>query len=63
MNEAESMFAKEDSLVQVSYLEPLFLVSLNVKSLIPRSHGIRMNDMNNVMCYRNNDMCYVYDVV
>ena len=37
--------------------------SLNVKSMIARSHGIRMNDMNNVMCYMNYDMCYVYAVV
>ena len=37
--------------------------SLNVKSMIARSHGIRMNDMNNVVCYRNKDMCYVYVVV
>ena len=63
MNEADSMFAKADSLVEVSYVEPPFLGSLNVKSMIPRSHGIRINDMNNVMCYMNYDMCYVYVVV
>ena len=37
--------------------------SLNVKSMIPRSHGILMNDMNNVMCYMNYNICYVYVVV
>ena len=63
MNEADSMFAKADSLVEVPYVEPPFLGSLNVKSMIPRSHGIRMNDMNNVMCYMNYDMCFVYVVV
>ena len=57
------MFAKADTLVEVPYVEPSFSVSVNVKSIIPRSHGIRMNDMNNVMSYRNYDMCYVYDVV
>ena len=63
MNEVDSVFAKADSLVEVSYVDPSFLVSLNVKSMIPRSHGIRMNDMNNIMCYWNYDMCYVYPVV
>ena len=63
MNEADSVFAKADSLVEVPYVEPSFLRSLNVKSMILRSHGILMNDMNNVMCYINYDMCYVYDVV
>ena len=57
------MFGKEDSLVEVPYIEPLFLGSLNVKFMIPRSYGIQMNDMNNVMCYMNYDMCYVYAVV
>ena len=63
MNEADSAFAKANSLVEVPYVEPAFLGSLNVKSIIPRSRGIRMNDMNNVMCYMNYDMCYVYAVV
>ena len=31
--------------------------------MILRYHGIRMNDLNNVMCYMNYDMCYVYAVV
>ena len=62
MNEIDSVFAKEDSLVEVPYVESSFLGSLNVKSMILCSHGIRMNDMNNVMCYMNYDMCYVYAV-
>ena len=62
MNDTDSMFAKSDSLVDVPYVEPSFLGSLNVKSMIRRSHGIGMNDMNNVMCYMNYDMCYVYAV-
>ena len=53
MNETDSLFAKANSLVGVLYVERSFLGSLNVMSMIPRSHGIRMNDMNNVMCYRN----------
>ena len=63
MNEADSMFSKEDPLVEVPYVEPSFMGSLNVKSMIPRSHGIRMHYMNNVMCYMNYYMCYVYIVV
>ena len=59
MNEADYVFANEDSLVEVLYVETSFLGSLNVKSMIHRSHGIRMNDINNVMCYMNYDMCYV----
>ena len=59
MNEVDSVFAKADPLVEVSYVESSFLRSLNVKSMIPRSRGIRMSDMNNVMCYMNYDMCYV----
>ena len=40
MNEADSVFANEDSLVVVLSVEPLFLQCLDVKSMIPRSHGI-----------------------
>ena len=40
MYEADSMFAKEDSLVEVPYVEPSFLGSLDVKSMIPKSHGV-----------------------
>ena len=45
------MFAKTDSLVEVPYVEPSFLESLNVMSMILRSHGILMNDMKDVMYY------------
>ena len=63
MNEADFVFAKSDSIVEVLYVELSFLACLNVKSMTPRSHGIRMNDMTNAMCYMNYDMCYVYSVV
>ena len=63
MNEADSVFAKAGSLLDVPYIEPSFLGSLNVKSVIPRSQGILKNDINNVMCYMNYHMCYVYVVV
>ena len=63
MNETDSMFTKSNTLVGFPYVEPSFLGSLNVNSMIPRSHGIQMNDMKNVMCYRNYDMCYVYAVM
>ena len=59
MNEADYVLAKADSLVDVPYVELSFLGSLNVKSMIPRYHGILMNDMNNVMCYMNYDTRYV----
>ena len=57
------MFAKVDSLVEVPYVDPSFFGSHNVKYIFPRSRGILMNDMNNVMCYRNYDTGYVYVVV
>ena len=60
MKETDSVFAKVDSLFEVPYVEPSFLGSLNVKSMILMSHGIRMNDMNNIMCYRDYDFFYVY---
>ena len=63
MNEADFVFDNEGSLVEVPYVEPSFYGNLNVKSMIPRSHGIWMNDMNNDMLYRNYDMCYVYVVM
>ena len=59
MNEEDSVFSKAYSLVVVPYVEPLFLGSLNVQSMIPMSHGILMNDMKNVMCYMQCVMCYV----
>ena len=34
INEADSVFAKNDSLVEVPYVEPFFLESFNVKSII-----------------------------
>ena len=63
MNKVYSVFAKADSLLEVPYVKSSFSGSLNVNSMILKSHVIRMNDMNNVMCYMNYDMCYVYVVV
>ena len=63
MKETNSMFAKVDSLVDVLNVEPSFLKIVNVKSMIPRSHGILINYMNHVMYYMNNNMCSVYTVV
>ena len=60
MNEVDSLFAKEVSLIEVPYFEPSFLGSLNVMSMILTSQGIGMNDMNNIMCYRDYDFFYVY---
>ena len=55
MNEqADSVYANEDSLVQVPSVEPSFLGCLNVMSMIPRSHGISMNDIKEVMCFMKN---------
>ena len=54
MNEADSVFAKEGSLV-----DPSFLGSLDVKSMIPKFHGIWTNDMKDVMCYMQYVMWYV----
>ena len=51
MNEPDSVFAKEGFLAEVWYVNPSFLGSLDVNSLIPRSHSIWMNDMKIVMCY------------
>ena len=48
MNEADSVFSKEGSLVEVPCVEPSFWEVLYVMSMIPRSHGIRKNDMNYV---------------
>ena len=63
MNETDFVFAKEGSLVEVSYVEPYFLGSLDVKFMIPRSHRIWTNDMQNAMCYVQYVMCYVQDVM
>ena len=62
MNEEDYVFAKEGSLVKVIYVENLFLGSLDVMSLIPKSHGIWTNDMKDVICYMQYVMCFVqYD--
>ena len=63
MNEADSVFAKEDFLVEVPYVEPSFCEVLMSKSMIPKSHGIWMNDMKNVMCYIKYVICYLQDVM
>ena len=63
MNEADSVFAKADSIAEVPYVQPSFFGSLNVMSMIPMCHGIRMNDMTNTICYMNYEMCCVYAVV
>ena len=59
MNEADSVFANADSLVEVPYVEPSLLGSFDVKSMIPKVHGICTNYMKDVMCYMQYDMCYV----
>ena len=59
MNEVNCVFAKAESLVEVPYTESSFWKDFNVKFMIPSSYGIRINDMNNVMCYMNYDMCYL----
>ena len=63
MNWADFVFSDEDSLVEVRYVEPLFLGSINVKYMIPRPHGTWLNDMKNITFYINYDMCFVYAVV
>ena len=63
MKEVDFVFDNEDSLVEDPNVEPSFLGSLTSKSIIPSSHGIWVNDMNNIMCYMNYDMCFVYAVV
>ena len=63
MNEADYVFAKERSLVEVPYVRPSFLGSHDVKSIIPRSHVIWTNNMKNVMCYMQYVMSYVQDVM
>ena len=59
MNGADSVFAKANSLFEVAYVEPSLQESLNVKSMILRSHGISMNDTEDVMFYMQHYMCYV----
>ena len=59
MNEVRSVSSQEGSLVEVPYIEPSFLRSLEVKSMIPKSHGVWTNDKKDVMCYVQYVMCYV----
>ena len=40
MNKVDSVFANEDSLVEAPSVGPSFLGCVDVKSMIPRSHGI-----------------------
>ena len=54
MDEADSVFANEDSLVEVPSVEPSFLGCLDVKSMIQRSYSIWMNDIKEVLCYMQN---------
>ena len=57
MNKIDSVFAKADYLVDIPYVETSFRKSINVKSTIPRSHGILMNDMKDVMFCIQYYMC------
>ena len=59
MNEADSVFAIEGSLVEVPYFETSFLGSLDVKPMIPKSHGVWTNDMKDVTSYMQYVMLYV----
>ena len=63
MNEADSIFAKESSLVQVPYVEPSFFRRLDVKSMIPMSNGTSTIYMKTVMFYMQYVMCSVQDVM
>ena len=63
MNEADSVFANEDSLVVVTSVNTSFIGCLAVKSIIPRSHGIWMNDIKEVMCYMQNVMYVIWYVL
>ena len=59
INETNSVLTKEGSLVEVPYIETSILGSHDVKSMIPKSHGVLTNDMKDVMCYMQYVMCYV----
>ena len=63
MNETDSVFAKEVYIVEVQYVEHSFLGILDLKSMIPRSHGIWTNDMKKIICNMQYVMCYVLDVM
>ena len=53
----------EDSLVEVPSIEPSFLWCIDLNSMIPRSHGIRMNDIEEVMCYIQNMLYTIWYVL
>ena len=59
MNETDSMFAKEGFLVEVPYVDPSFMGSLDVKSMIPKSDILWTNNMNDVICYMQYVVWYV----
>ena len=40
MNEADSVFANEDPLVEASSVEPSIMGCLDINFMIPRSYGI-----------------------
>ena len=54
MNEADTVFSNEDSLVEVPSFKPSLLECLHVKSMMLRSNGIWMNYIKEVMCYMQN---------
>ena len=62
MNEADFVLLKKAPLWG-PICWALILGSLDVKSTIPRFHGIWTNDMKNVMCYMQYVICYVQDVM
>ena len=63
MNEEDSLFAKQGSLVEVPYAQTSFYGSLVVKSMFPMSRGVWMNDMKDVMCYTHYFVCYMQYVM
>ena len=63
MKKADSVFSNEGSLVEVPSFEPSFLGCLDVKSMIPRSHGIWMNDIKEVICYMQNVLYAIWYVL
>ena len=63
MNVAESVFANEDSLVEVPSVERLFLWCLNDNSMILRSHGMWMKYIKEVMCYMQNVLYAIWYVL
>ena len=51
INEVDSVIANEDFQVEVPSIEPSFLWCINIKSMVPRSHVIWMNDIREALCY------------